>query len=663
MSRRSGTDGSLLGSLPFTLTALAIAIVPHLPYLPLWVTAAFIGCSAARLIIEQRRWRLPGPFVRMLLALLCFVAVLGSYETISGVGPGSALLTIMAALKLLETRQRRDQYVLLFLAIFLIMSSLLREQYVWSLPYMLAGVAITLGAWLQMSAVGHGRAGRARRAFGSSLRIVAYAAPLMLAMWVFFPRIATPFWAVPIDTSSGVSGISDEMSPGDITALSASNAVAFRVRFEGEIPAQESLYWRGLVLTRFDGRKWSSFDPIFGRNDDAGTEYLGDPVRYRVTMEPTRQQWVFALDVPADWNLDDTFMGRQQQLARVYPIDQLVAFDATSYTNYRLDPDRVGFRPAWYLEHPNGSNPRTVALARDLRAQAGSDDAYVEAVLERFRNEPFYYSLEPPGLGTNAVDQFLFDTREGFCEHYASAFGLLMRAAGLPARVVVGYQGGDVNEMTGQLVVRQSDAHAWNEVWIAGKGWRRVDPTSAVAPERIRVGMGAARFTESGALWGLSAPSRIMFQLELTWDAINAHWNEWVVAYGPERQQSFMEWLGMENPTLRKMLFALIGIVTLLLVLVAGLLAWRGRPPSGDPLAKLYRRFQTRTGLEPVRGEAPLSFATRIAREAPELSDQGAAIVRRYLELRYGDGSDGASGDLKAAIANFGGRRRSAPGA
>ena len=650
MSRRNGTDGSLLSSLPWSLFALAAAAATHLPYLPIWVTVALVGCGAARLVIERRRWRLPGPIPRMLLAVLCFLAVLGSYQTISGVGPGAALLTMMAALKLLETRRRRDQYVLLFIAIFLILTSLLREQYVWSLPYMLVAMLVTLTAWLQMSAVGNRPA---RYAMLSSLRMLGYAAPLMIVMWVFFPRIATPFWAVPIDTSSGTTGVSNEMSPGDISSLSASDAVAFRVEFESTPPPPKDRYWRGLVLTRFNGRTWTAFDPVFGRRDSYPIEYLDDPVRYRITLEPTRQQWVFALDLPADWNLSNTFMGPQQQLARVHPIDQLVAYDVTSYTNYRLAPEKTRGLSDWYTDHPRDSNPRTLQLARDLRARVSSDADYAAAVLTMFAEQEFYYTLDPPRLGANSVDQFLFNTREGFCEHYASAFGLLMRAAGIPARVVVGYQGGSINPMNGQLTVRQSDAHAWNEIWLADRGWVRMDPTSAVAPDRIDMGMAAARFDAVGIGWGLTAPSQLMFRMELAWDMITAKWNQWVVAYGPDQQQSFMEWLGMDNPTLRKMLFTLIMLVATLLVGITALLAWRFRPPTSDPAARLFARFQSRARVPAELGEPPLAYGARLVSMYPEHREQVDAVIRSYLEVRYGPAAPTDLSALQSLISAF----------
>ena len=457
MAKPRGTDGSLLSSLPWTLASLSLALLPHFQFLPVWITGAFIACGVWRYIVERRRAALPAAWFRALLALTCFLGVLATYETISGVGPGSALLAVMASLKLLETRKRRDQFVLLFIAVFLVMSSLLREQYLWSLPYLLVALLFIMTAWLRMSA---DPSEGVNRSFRTSARLILYAAPLAIAMWIFFPRISTPFWAVPIDTSSGVSGLSDTMSPGDISSLSLSNEVAFRARFSTAVPEPRDRYWRAMVLWRFNGRSWSGSDTAIGERVSRQVDVRGEPVRYQVTMEPTRQQWVPALEVPYTWTLPNTNMGRMQELGRIYPVDQRVAYEVESYTDYRADANLREYAQGWFLRLPNGDNPRTVELAKQMRSKAATVADYVKAVLAKFHNESFYYTLQPPALGNNPIDRFLFDTRRGFCEHYASAFAVMMRAAGIPSRVVLGYQGGEVNPMGNYMIVRQSDAHA-----------------------------------------------------------------------------------------------------------------------------------------------------------------------------------------------------------
>lgn len=655
MRRRAGTDGSLLASLPWTLAALAFAIAPHVQFLPAWITAAFFACAAARWQMERRRWRLPPTWARVVLSLTCFIGVFASFDyTISGVGPGTALLAVMAALKLLETRQRRDQFVLLFISIFLIMASLLREQYVWSLPYLVACLGLTMTAWLRISGA---ESEPARASFGAAGRLLLYAAPLALAMWIFFPRIAAPFWEVPIDTSRATAGLSDTMSPGDISSLTLSDAVAFRVQFETPPPAPSQRYWRGLVLHRFNGRSWSGIDP--GPAPDAGDrlEVYGEPVRYQVTMEPTQQQWLFALDIPYGVSLEKSFMGRQHQVASVQPIDQRVVYSAVSYLQYRIDallPERIKAR---YLHLPQGRNPRTAALARRMYLAAGSDRRFIEDVLQKFHDEPYHYTLEPPPLGADPVDEFLFETRRGFCEHYASAFAVMMRAAGLPARVVLGYQGGEINPMGQYMIVRQSDAHAWTEVWLEGRGWSRVDPTAAVAPGRIEAGMSGAALAGIGANWGLHAPSRLMHRLVLTWDAFNVRWNDWVLGYGPEKQSSFLQALGMDRPDWRKMMLALTAVLALLVAAVSLLLLRRYRPPRKDTAARLYRRFTRKAGLRPARGESPRAYAGRLASTGAASSHDADRITALYLAARYGPAAHGQIGALREAVSDFRGTR------
>ena len=634
MAKPRGTDGSLLPSLPWTLASLGLALAPHLPFMPVWITLAFFGCAIWRYSIERRRAPLPSAWFRAFLALICFLGVLFEYETISGVGPGSALLAIMASLKLLETRKRRDQFVLLFIAIFLVMSALLREQYLWSLPYLIVGLVFIMTAWLRMSAE---PTESIRRSFATGGRLLLYAAPLAIAMWVFFPRISTPFWAVPIDTSSGVSGLSDTMSPGDISSLSMSDAVAFRVRFDGDVPEPRDRYWRGLVLHQFNGRTWSGSEPSRGLQVSQQVEVAGEPVKYTITLEPTRQHWVFALDIPYRWNLDRTFMGRQQQLTRIFPIDQRIAYEAESYTTYRAQADLNSFSRNYYLSMPRASNPESAAFARRMHAEAGSDQAFVSAMLEYFHTEEFFYTLEPPALGRDPIDKFMFDTRRGFCEHYASAFSAMMRAAGIPSRVVLGYQGGELNPMGDYMIVRQSDAHAWSEVWFEGRGWVRVDPTAAVAPERIELGVAESVFDGIGMEWGMTAGSTVLHKLKLSWDAMNSGWNDWVLGYGPDKQNDFMRKLGMADPSWRKMMLTLVTLVIALILLVSGILALRYRPPKRDHTAVLYQNFVRKTGVDIKTGESPADWAARASSlSVPVPVETIINVTEAYLDARYG---------------------------
>lgn len=631
-----GTDGGLLASLPWTLAALFASLVPHFVFMPIWITAAFIGCAVWRYVIERRRRLLPSPWLRAGLALVCFLGVFGTYSSISGVGPGSALLAIMAALKLLETRRRRDQFVLLFISIFLVMSALLREQYLWSLPYLLISTLIIMTAWLRMSA---GESETFKQSFATGTRLLLYAVPLAITMWIFFPRLASPFWAVPIDTSRAISGISDTMSPGDVSKLSSSDEVAFRVRFYDAIPEPRDRYWRGLVLTRFNGRTWMTpeREPRMGESAAQQIEARGQPVAYEVTMEPTRQHWLFALEMPIDYTVDDnTFMGRQQQLARTVTIDQRIAYQVVSHIDYRVQNELSVPQYSHYTRIPANGNNRAIELAQSMRGNADSDAEFVDALLDKFNREEYFYTLEPPPLAGDPIDRFLFDTRRGFCEHYASAFTFMMRSAGIPARVVVGYQGGEINPLGGHLIVRQSDAHAWSEVWLDDYGWYRVDPTSAVAPERIEYGMRDPAFESIAASWGFTAPSKLLHNLTMTLDALDAKWNDFVLGYGPDKQNEFMEWLGMDDPSWRKMILTMLLIVVLIIAAISGLLLMRYRSPEKDEAARLYDRFVRKTGCEIRVGETAIDFANRACRESSLREESLRSVTTAYLDARYG---------------------------
>ena len=643
-----GTDGSLLASLPWTLAALGVSLLPHVPYLAVWITGAFAGCAIWRYSIEKRRRVLPSRWFRGGLALACFLGVLATYSSISGVGPGSALLAIMVALKLLETRRRRDQFVLLFIAIFLVMSSLLREQYLWSLPYLVGSTLIIMTAWLRMSA---GESETAKQSFATGGRLLLYAAPLAVAMWVLFPRLATPFWAVPIDTSRAVSGLSDTMSPGDISSLSLSDEVAFRVRFDDVVPEPRERYWRALVMTRFNGRTWTGSEPRIGSPAEQQISVSGQPYSYEITLEATRQQWVLAMDMPRSWSLEKTFMGPQQQLFRVTPVEHRIAYKAVSYPEYRVQATLPHSFRRYYTEVPDNSNRRSAELARQMRESAASDAAFVDAVLGKFHEEAYFYTLQPPSLGSNPVDGFLFGTKRGFCEHYASAFAFMMRSAGIPARVVLGYQGGEINPMGGHLIVRQSDAHAWTEVWLDEYGWYRVDPTSAVAPERIEYGARDAALDGVGLSWGFSAPSELLQKLTMAWDVLNAKWNDWILGYGPDKQKSFLEWLGMNEPSWRNMLLTLIATVVALILGISMLLALRYRRPPRDRASTLYGKFVRKTGLEPGIGETPQEFGRRAISAGRLSADTVDSVTNAYLDARYGPEPDAAETRLRAAVA------------
>jgi hypothetical protein len=346
-------------------------------------------------------------------------------------------------------------------------------------------------------------------------------------------------------------------------------------------------------------------------------------------------------------------MGRHHDLSRMQPIDQRFNYRLTSYVDYRLARELNSNERGWYTRLPDGANPRTVALAQQMREDAGSAETFINRVLRMFNTDDFFYTLEPPPLGSSPVDRFLFDTKRGFCEHYASAFAVMMRAAGIPSRIVLGYQGGEVNPMGEYMIVRQADAHAWTEVWLPRRGWYRIDPTAAVAPERIEEGRYGAMMDGVAASWGLNAPTQWIYQLQMTWDALNTKWNEWVLAYGPDQQGNFMEWLGMDEPDWQKMVLTLIVILIVLISIISALIMLRYRPPPKDEAAIAYRRFTKAAGVSPDTGETPLMLASRISRENAALAKEASDITALYLDVRYGPPELVGVAQLQSAVADF----------
>jgi protein-glutamine gamma-glutamyltransferase len=465
-----------LQRLSWVVGALALAIAPHLSHLAPWVVLLAAASAAWRLTAEVKHWALPPKWLRIAVAFAALMAVLATYRTLNGVEAGTALLVVMAGMKLLETRTVRDLTVIVFLSYFALFAAFLYEQQLLYLPYMLATawlLTVTLMRLHESTATL-----RAREAARITGRMLLQALPLAALLFLLFPRLPGQFWAVPA-RSQATTGVSDEISPGDISELSQSSKTAFRVRFDGTSPPPRERYWRGPVLHDFDGRTWRRRQTRFVPQSVTPT---GPSYSYRLTLEPHQQHWVFALDAVTGWPSRRTVRTSDLQLitASSLPVSTLSSFDLVSSTAYRIEEPLPVVMRRVDLQLPPNRNPRSLALARELRAQAGSDRAFVDAVLRKFREEEYYYTLEPPRLDLDSVDDFLFNTRRGFCEHFASSFTVLARAAGIPARVVAGYQGGEFNPMGGYLIVRQSEAHAWSgpSEWRAAGSISRCRRTS-----------------------------------------------------------------------------------------------------------------------------------------------------------------------------------------
>jgi transglutaminase-like putative cysteine protease len=638
--------------LAWATAGLVAALGPHLLRLRPWVSAFVLGACAWRLAAERLGWRLPGTLLRGFVAVAVTGGVLLSYSTITGLDGGTALLALMSALKLLETRGARDQTILIFIGWFLCLASFLYAQDVVTAAWVLPTVWLLAAALLRVSR--RGRDGPAIGPFRTTGAMLLKAAPVALVLFAFFPRFAGSFWGAP-SSERALTGLAEDMSPGDISDLTQNDVVAFRVRFDGELPPRRERYWRGVVLSDFDGYTWRRGSLQYFRRPRVRTE--GTPVDYTVTLEPTGQQMLFALDMVGDWTPGIADQSWDFSLRTRRPIHAVVRYHARSHTDYQAGPELERSLENLNLQLPPNRNPRALRLAREMRAAAASDAAFMRAVLERFRNEDFRYTLTPPGLSRDSVDDFLFDTRQGFCGHFASAFTTLMRAAGIPARVVGGYQGGDWNPIGGYLIVRQSHAHAWSEVWLPGRGWIRIDPTAAVAPERVERGIEAS-FAGSELLPGaLMRNSEFLWQAGMLWDRMNAAWNDWVVNFDLATQESMLTDLGFDDPDWRAFATALVIGLAVGFAILAAWLAFERRPRALDPAAAAYGRFLkrlARRGIEPAVAEAPRAFAQRVRRLRPDLSVPALAITETYLRVRYGP--EPAAADLerlRSQVARF----------
>lgn len=620
------------------IALLTLTALPHVLNIDFRISAFFLALVGYRTLAVGKTALLPNRLLLFLITLGALGMVMMRYPILFGRDAGVALLTAMLALKLIEMRVRRDVHILVFIGYFMLATQFLYRDQIW-----LVGYAMVLVAALTAMLVESNRNAPSVslfRSMGVSLLLLSQALPVMILLFIFFPRFSSPLWHLAADTDHAVSGVSGNISPGSISHLSRSPAVAFRVDFEGEIPPPEQRYWRGPVFWFTDGVNWR-----VDKDDDlpaAELISLGPTIEYNVTLEPTPGSWLYALelavDIPGDSQLRSDY-----QLIRNTPIKQRIRYRVGSVIDYRSGALGMAERQKG-LQLPPGITPRMLDLVTRWQQQSDSDAELVLKALDYFRQQEFYYTLYPPPLGENPPDQFLFDTRRGFCEHYATSFTLLMRIAGIPSRVVGGYQGGQINPLGKYLIVRQSDAHAWAEVWLRGKGWQRIDPTIAVAPERIEQSIDPTLISDV-----IGAPIRFievkggvlgsaLRQLRWGADAINASWHRWVLGYSKERQLYLMQLLGIGFMHGPKLAYGMVAITGLCVILLSLILLYRVRVKR-DPVYAVYlsfcRRLQRR-GIVRMAHEGPRDFAARVIAAHPELRNRVARITGLYIGIRYG---------------------------
>jgi transglutaminase-like putative cysteine protease len=641
-----------LARLGWTIGALVVATAPHARHLPPWTLAIAAALVIWRLYGESRGLGLPPRWLRLLLAFGAAITVVGTFRTLNGLDAGTALLVLMASLKLLETHTPRDHVIVVFIAWFLCIATFFHDQSLLSIAWVLPAAWLGAAALLNVSRTGSG--GPPLRPFRATGAMLLRGLPLVLVLFLFFPRLDGRFWSLPAEDRA-LSGLDDEMAPGDLSSLTLVDTVAFRVRFDGAPPPPAERYWRGPVLSEFDGFTWRRATARAATG--TGVEFRGPAYDYEVTLEPHRRHWIFALELPQQWDAGEMSRDADLLLSARQPVGAVYQYRLRSYPQHRVSGVLPAATRSQNLRLPAGRNPRATALARTLRERAGGERAFIDAVLAMFREQRFYYTLEPPRLERDAVDDFLFNTRRGFCGHYASAFAHLARAAGIPARVVTGYQGGDHNPLGGYLIVRQSHAHAWTEVWLDGRGWVRVDPTAAVAPERVERGLDAALPAGEPVPGRLLRDNAWAWQARLALDAVAAGWNDWVVKFDPARQRDLFARIGFDDAGWREFGIALGGGLAAALALLAGWLAFEFRPRPRDAPRAAYDRFLARLarrGLDCAPHEPPEHYLRRLAQLRPDLAPAAREITALYQRLRYLPAPDPRElTALRAAVRRF----------
>lgn len=629
---------------------LALAQLPLVTGLPVWLSVLAIGMILLRVALVRRGRPTPASYWLVPVVIAGGLAIRWHYGYFFGRDPGVALLFLMAGLKFMETRTERDGTLVVCLAAFLALTQFLYEQ---SLPSAVILVVTVLyiafalhalsGTWAH-AADGVSALDALKPLFRLAGVMVLQSVPLALLLFLVFPRLSSPLWGLPTDPSAK-SGLSERMEPGAISELSLSDEIAFRAEFadKARMPPNAARYWRGPVLSQFDGRVWrTNTRPGPGAIVPAG----GPPVEYLVTLEPHHQRWLFALDLPAALPASDigaplqgAFLTREQQLLSIPLVASRLIYRQSSVLADRhggADEAELGR----LLRLPGLGNPQARAFAIEERRLAGNDGAYVQAVLRRFNRDTYRYTLSPPEVGADAVDDFLFKTKSGFCEHYASAFALLMRAAGIPARVVTGYLGGEINPASGTMVIRQSDAHAWTEVWMDGV-WRRVDPTAAVSPERVERGLSAAMPPGERVPFLSRAEWSWLRAVQWRWDAVNHNWQKWVIGFNHDRQQSLFSELGWPKPEPWQIVGLIMGAFAAWGLGYLAWWQWRQRIRTGDPLERAWlaiNRRLARAGLPRAPAEGPLAYCERLCARWPQHAALWRELAGSYALARYGKG-------------------------
>ncbi len=634
----------------FLLGVITLVVLPQTAHLPVWCSALVAVVLLWRGLLAWQAKPLPSRWWLFALLGVSIAATLLTHRTLLGRDAGVTLIVILLALKTLELRAQRDAFVVFFLGFFCMLSNFFFSQSLLTAFAMLLALLGLLTALVNAHMpVGKPPLWTAAKIAG---QMALLGAPIMLVLFMLFPRLA-PLWGMPDDNKVGRSGLSADMRVGMIASLALDDSIAMRIKFDQAPPKGQEVYLRGPVLAAFDGREWRPLTTRSKAQPAPNTDHLrvsGQPIQYEVTLEPHNHPWVFVLDAaphaPELAGYDLRMTSDLQWLAN-RPITELVRYKAQSYPGFTHGPQQLELSLQDYMDLPAGFNPRTLQLAADIRRDpryATADTAaLVKLLMQRLRSGGYQYTLEPGLYGADTADEFWFDRKAGFCEHIASSFVVLMRALDVPARVVTGYQGGEYNAVDGYWVVRQSDAHAWVEVWQSGS-WVRVDPTSAVAPERIdlqrRLAAPKNAFTglmgdALAGVWGTSGPNP-MVNLRAMWEAVNNTWNQRVLNYSQAKQFELLRNLGFQSPSWTDLSTVSIGILVTVGLCGSLWTLWDRR--QHDPWLRLLASVQARLNALGVDA-SPNTPPRELAKLVKERFGESASALTDWLikleALRY----------------------------
>jgi protein-glutamine gamma-glutamyltransferase len=640
----------------FLLLVITTVLLPQVVHLPLWCSGLVAGVLVWRGMLAWKSQPLPSRWWLVTLLIVSVTATLATHKTILGRDAGVTLLVILLALKTLELRAQRDAFVVFFLGFFCMLSNFLFSQSIFTAFAMLVALMGLLTALVNA----HMPVGKPPLMVAAKIagKMALLGAPIMVVLFMLFPRLA-PLWGMPGGPLQGKSGLSADMRVGTIANLALDDSIAMRIKFEGAAPASRDIYLRGPVLSNFDGRQWL---PPFSSNSPSNLKVSGQPVNYEVTLEPSNKPWLFTLDAASAAPLLAGYQLRttpELQWFTNRPITDLIRYKAQSHMQFRYGPEKQELSLQDYVNLPASYNPRTLQLAADIRRDARfaqSDAATLtNEVMRKLRTGGYEYTLEPGVYGDNTADEFWFDRKAGFCEHIASSFVVLMRALDVPARIVTGYQGGEFNEVDGYWVVRQRDAHAWAEVWHAGTNngskdggtvgsWIRVDPTSAVAPQRIdslqRLSAPSGAFGGAiASLWTSTLGGNgynPLLQLRAVWDAVNNTWNQRILNYTQATQLDLLKNLGFSSPSWADLSYVLIALIVTVSLLGIAWTLWDKR--QHDPWLRLLSSVRTRldkTGLTSQASISPRELACISVNHFGDSAKPLADWLIQLEELRY----------------------------